>query len=188
MNTGCFSSDNSPVLDPDVRALLTYVNTTTEPTASVDWAAELDQVCEDLDAKVLVPLVAAAAPERDVTYVLDVSFQIGSYAEDKAYINSTTWTPATVPTLNQAIAGLHSVNASTYTATGLTSAFSSSQFVINIPPSAGVVDVLINSFDEGAHPFHLHGHQFWIMASSATGDFNWAEYSNGGLNASNPMR
>jgi hypothetical protein len=188
MNTGCFSSDNAPVLDPDIRALVTYTNTTYEPTTSVDWASGLDQVCEDLNSTLLVPLVAAAAPDRDVTYTLEVSFQIGAYAEDKAYINSTTWTPATVPTLNQAVAGLHSANSSTFAATGLSTAFSASQFVITIPPSVGVVDVLLNSLDEGAHPFHLHGHQFWIMATGATGDFNWDSYSNGRLNVSNPMR
>lgn len=25
------------------------------------------------------------------------------------------------------------------------------------------VDVLIDNFDDGNHPFHLHGHKFWVL-------------------------
>ncbi len=27
-----------------------------------------------------------------------------------------------------------------------------------------VVDLVIENFDEGNHPMHLHGHKFWILA------------------------
>ena len=33
-------------------------------------------------------------------------------------------------------------------------------------PSRGVVDIFINNTDGGEHPFHLHGHTFWILATS----------------------
>lgn len=185
MNTYCFSDDNAPILNNDVRALLTYTNTTDVPTESADWASAVDIVCEDLVTAALVPLAVTPAPTPDVAYTVDVSFQIGAYALDKAYINSTTWVPQKVPTLNQAAAGLHANNQSFSTA-GLSKAFDqSSQFVIDISEYQ-VVDLLINSLDEGAHPFHLHGHQFWIMASSSTGNFDWKTY--GDLNTTNPMR
>jgi len=32
----------------------------------------------------------------------------------------------------------------------------------------------------------LHGNQFWILATGASGDFNWASYPS--LNTTNPMR
>lgn len=185
MNTYCFSSNNAPILNPDVRALLTYTNTTFEPTESADWASAVDIVCEDLVTAALVPRAVTAAPSPDVAYTIEVSFQIGAYALDKAYINSTSWVSQKVPTLNQAVAGLHADNSS-FSAAGLSTAFDqSSQFVIDVP-NYQVVDILINSLDEGAHPFHLHGHQFWIMASDSTGDFNWATYKD--LNTTNPMR
>jgi FtsP/CotA-like multicopper oxidase with cupredoxin domain len=184
MNTDCFSDDNSPILDPDVRALLTYTNTTYEPTESADWSSQLDQVCQDLAVSGMVPLVAAPAPAPDTAYTFDVSFQTGAYALTKAYVNSTTWAASKVPTLHQAVAGLHAGN-NTFNTAGLSSAYDTSQFVIDIP-SYQVVDVLINSLDEGAHPFHLHGHQFWIMATGATGVFDWDTYGN--LSTTNPMR
>ena len=185
MNTYCFSSDNAPILNPDVRALLTYTNTTYEPTESADWASAIDIVCEDLATATLVPSGITPAPAADVAYTIEVAFQIGAYALDKAYINSTTWVPEEIATLNQAVAGLHTSNAS-FSAAGLSTAFDqTSQFVIDVP-NYQVVDLLINSLDEGAHPFHLHGHQFWIMASDSTGDFDWATYKD--LNTTNPMR
>ena len=59
MNTFCFATDNS-VLDPDVKALLTYTNSTEGPTLSSDWLDAVDDVCEDLNATLLVPSVTEA--------------------------------------------------------------------------------------------------------------------------------
>ncbi|CAF4599003.1 unnamed protein product, partial [Rotaria sp. Silwood2] len=33
-------------------------------------------------------------------------------------------------------------------------------------PYQAVVDILLNNTDEGEHPFHLHGHSFWIISTS----------------------
>ncbi|PMD54496.1 multicopper oxidase [Hyaloscypha bicolor E] len=185
MNDYCFS-DQNPVLDTDVRALITYTNSTSDPapTESVDWTYALDTACEDLAPSSLIPYDPLPAPQVDITYPIEISFQIGDFALDKAYINSTTWVPPAIPTLNQAVAGLQ-VNNANFTTSGVSTAFDSSQLVIDVP-TYKVIDVLINSLDEGAHPFHLHGHQFWIMASGAHGAFNWNSYPT--LNMTNPMR
>lgn len=185
MNTYCFAADN-PVLNPEVQALLTYTNTTSEPTESADWTTAFDLVCEDLVDSDLVPSNVTAAPPPDVIYVVDFAFEIGAYALDKAYLNTTTtWVPSTIPTLNQAVAGLHTTN-STFSAAGLSQAYpQSSQFVLDVPDYQ-VVDILLNSNDDGAHPFHLHGHTFWIMAQGSDGVFDWANYTT--LDTTNPMR
>jgi FtsP/CotA-like multicopper oxidase with cupredoxin domain len=183
INEHCFSFD-SPVLDPDLRALISYTNSTSEPTESVDWLDALDLICEDLSPSNLSPLSIEQAPNKDTTYEVTVSFQIGAYALDKAYINSTTWTADKIPTLNQAVTRLQADNTKFNTA-GLSSAYDSSQFVIDVP-TYQVIDLLVNNLDEGAHPFHLHGHQFWIMASGGSGYFDWNSYST--LNTTNPMR
>lgn len=33
-------------------------------------------------------------------------------------------------------------------------------------PHQAVVDIFLNNTDDGEHPFHLHGHNFWIIATS----------------------
>lgn len=187
MTTGCFSSDNALVLNPDVRALITYTNTTYEPTASVDWESGLEEIREDLNATQLVPLSPLPAPSHDITYAIDVSFQIGAYAIDKAFVNTISWAPATVPALNQAVAGLHSANSSTFEKAGVAYVVSPAQLIANIP-SYAIIDVLINSFDddEGAQLFYLHSHQFWVMATGSLGVFGWEKYSDVSLNIPNP--
>lgn len=36
-----------------------------------------------------------------------------------------------------------------------------------------IVEIVLNNFDTGKHPFHLHGHQFQAIARS---DANWGSY------------
>ncbi|KUJ18466.1 uncharacterized protein LY89DRAFT_582403 [Mollisia scopiformis] len=38
------------------------------------------------------------------------------------------------------------------------------------------VDIIINNLDEGAHPFHLHGYSFYVLASYRS-DHGWGSYS-----------
>lgn len=189
MTTSCFATDN-PVLEPTTLAILSYTNTTTRPTSSVDWSDAQPVGCKDLDYTTLVPSELQSAPPADVLYVFDASFQIGAYALDRGYFNSTTWTPARVPTLHQAAAGLRNASlAPDLQRAGASSGFSADQLVVSIPTTQ-VVDLLITNFDDGAHPFHLHGHAFWIMAQSSppatAGYFPWDSYA--GLNTTNPIR
>jgi FtsP/CotA-like multicopper oxidase with cupredoxin domain len=173
MNTNCYAAVN-PVLDPNVLAVLTYTNSTSTPTDSQDWADAYDLVCQDLNSTLLIPSVVEQAPTADVLYELQFSFAIGANALDRAIVNGTTWLPSTEnPTIAQAIAGLKTSNASSFDAAGtISSAFSANQFVISLS-DAKVVDVIVTNFDDGSHPFHLHGHAFWIMATSQDQYFPW---------------
>ncbi len=173
MITFCFGGDN-PILDADVRALITYTNTTTGPADSVDWQDALDAECVGLNSSLLTPFFETEAPPATVIYTLAANFQIGDYALDRAYINGTSWTISEVPTLNQAVAGLQASN-STFTTSGVSSAFSANQYIIDVPDIA-VVDILITNYDEGGHPFHLHGHSFWVLATSPDQYFDWSTY------------
>ncbi|KAI9745890.1 MAG: hypothetical protein M1818_000571 [Claussenomyces sp. TS43310] len=194
MNTNCFTTAND-VLNPDVRAVLSYSNTSTVPDAtSVDWADALEQTCTDLNSTQLIPTEVEAAPTADVVYALEISFQIGADELDVARINSTSWQQPTIPTLNQALAGLHSSNstaASAFNVAGLSNAYDQSTQLVLSVPTTQVVDLIITNLDDGAHPFHLHGHKFWIIAQShppmtTGGYFPWSEY--GAFNTTNPLR
>lgn len=50
--------------------------------------------------------------------------------------------------------------------------------------ASGVFDLVFNSLDDGPHPFHLHGHTFWVM-SVGPGAFTGPT---DGLSPINPMR
>lgn len=49
--------------------------------------------------------------------------------------------------------------------------------------SEGVVEILVNNFDGGDHPFHLHGNIFYVLGSGR-GVYNGRQY----LNLVNPIR
>jgi FtsP/CotA-like multicopper oxidase with cupredoxin domain len=174
MNPNCFAGDND-VLDMDVKAILSYTNSTVDPTdKSVDWNDQLDLVCQDLNSTLLVPVASEQAPTADALYEIQFSFNIGDDALDRGVINGTSWTPNIPnPTINQAISGIsgNPSNISTTTSSQV-KGFSANQFIISLP-AVQTIDLIIMNFDDGSHPFHLHGHIFWVMATSQEQYFPW---------------
>ncbi|KXT16497.1 hypothetical protein AC579_1343 [Pseudocercospora musae] len=80
----------------------------------------------------------------------------------RGFINQTTWRPQSPP-LN-ALAR---------------SKWDDNQFVPHIPynkHSPVWVDIILNNLDEDWHPFHLHGHSFWVL-TSYTSDYNRGSYN-----------
>lgn len=62
-----------------------------------------------------------------------------------AYINTTTFKPQSPPLISIPRAD-----------------YDSNQLVPLIPLNS-VVDIVVNNLDDNAHPFHLHGHDFWLL-------------------------
>lgn len=89
MNTLCFEGDN-PVLDQDVRALMTYTNSTNAPVNSTDWKDAPDAACVGLNASLLTSFFESKVPSALTLYAVAANFQIGDYALDRAYINGTS--------------------------------------------------------------------------------------------------
>ncbi|KAK4234026.1 multicopper like protein [Achaetomium macrosporum] len=187
MITNCFTGDN-PVLDTTTKAVISYSgNSTILPSdASVDWTDALPIHCIDLEDTALVPSQQEAPPGATKMWRLDFSFGIGAMQLDRAKFNGTTWSVlGNTTTLMQAVDGLggeaqgSSVSNSsrnTWAVEGQVGAFGSNQFVLGLSKDQiDVVDILLYSLDEGSHPFHLHGHTFWIL-QTASGPFNWTNY------------
>ncbi|CAF2663801.1 unnamed protein product [Rotaria sp. Silwood2] len=63
-----------------------------------------------------------------------------------------------------------------------------SSWIINID-SDEIIDVIINNIDYGSHPFHLHGHHAWLLASGQARDgyFNESTRINIVYNTINPV-
>lgn len=172
MNEYCFAYTN-PVLDPLTKALITYSGSDATPHTE-DWSQGIDTWCKGLNASLLEPLHEEQAPTSNVLYELRSQFMIGARAIDLAYMNETHWTPNnTYATLNQAVNGLKNGDKELMVAGDIANAFSKNQLVIAVPDEQ-VVDIVLMNFDDGAHPFHLHGHVFWVMASSDGQYFPWS--------------
>jgi len=50
------------------------------------------------------------------------------------------------------------------------------QLVPWVQSSPQFVDVIVNNLDDGAHPFHLHGNDFYVLASHRS-KHGWGSYS-----------
>lgn len=187
LNTFCYAYDN-PLLNPDVRGVVSYTNSSDAPddSRSIDWGEALDVNCVDLNVTGMVPTAAQDAPAADMAYQLDFAFQIGDNALSRGFINGTEWAMAGIPTLNQAVTGLQKGNTN-FTTAGASNAFSANQFVLNIP-DLSVIDVVVLNFDDGAHPFHMHGHTFWVLEDSDEQYYDWTTYPEMSQAKKNPMR
>lgn len=81
------------------------------------------------------------------------------------FINRTSWAPQAIPPLP-----LNAIPRKSW---------DSNQLIpfIPIPKSAPIwVDVIVNNLDDGSHPFHLHGYNFYVLASHRS-DNGWGSYS-----------
>ncbi|KAJ7612677.1 laccase [Roridomyces roridus] len=141
-------------------AILRYVGADeVDPTTNVtDSTAALVET--DLH-----PLVATAVPGTavaggaDITMNLVISLDFTTFTFE---INGNSFTPPTVPVLLQILSGAS-------TATDLLP--SGSVFTL---PANKVVELSIPGGSAGApHPFHLHGHNFFVIKSAGNDTFNF---------------
>lgn len=105
--------------------------------------------------------------EADTTIVLYAITQKLAHLDDepRGSINHTTWKPQMSP-----LAPLISLSRDQW---------DDDQFVPYIGPKRKTlqwVDIVLNNLDEEGHPFHLHGHDFWVL-SAYSSTFNWGSYT-----------
>jgi FtsP/CotA-like multicopper oxidase with cupredoxin domain len=105
--------------------------------------------------------------EADQTILLYTKTQkLAKYSNHPmGFMNRTSWSPQSSPALP-----LISLPRSSWDANQLIP-------FIPLPSSTPLwVDLIINNLDDGAHPFHLHGHSFYVLASHRT-SHGWGSYS-----------
>ncbi|KAG9061938.1 hypothetical protein KI688_006655 [Linnemannia hyalina] len=172
MNLNCFNEEN-PALDASVKALVRYAGAPASQAAhSFDWADEAwPGRCLDLEASMLKPYVVRDAPPADIQVILDMSFQkITKKRVSLGYVNETSWVP-----LKKA-ATLFQVNKGN-------TKFAATQFIVTLNQTQ-TVELVVNNYDEGSHPFHLHGHQVYVVGEGK-GRYIPGESP---LNTINPLR
>ncbi|KAJ7455652.1 laccase [Mycena galericulata] len=141
-------------------AILRYVG-----AADVDPSTNATTSVAPLVETDLHPLVATPVPGTavaggaDVTLNLAITLNFTSFTFD---VNGHEFIPPTAPVLLQILSGARTAaellpNGSVYT----------------LPPNS-VIEVSIPGGTPGApHPFHLHGHNFWVIKSAGNDTFNF---------------
>jgi FtsP/CotA-like multicopper oxidase with cupredoxin domain len=196
--TTCFA-EQPPEMQPEVRGIIHYINSAsanpqprTTPS-SKDWADIVELECRDLNTTDLHPIMRIPAPsEPSATVNLRSNFEIGDWRLSRGFINETSWRPnLRSPSLYRVISGLSTKNTSfTPTSTDATAfvndkAFNKEQELVYQTTGIQTLDIIISNFDDGAHPFHLHGYKFWVLASGS-GYFDPALYPS--IDLTNPLR
>lgn len=180
MITNCFA-DSPKTMQSDTLAVVRYASSGDATPTSKDWTEQLPQDCKDMNTTELVPVATqAASSEPDTVFYLRSNFEIGAYRLSRGFFNGSSWrAQAHDPTLHRSIDGLQNDDAN-YTAPHLSSmpladgsvnaafvnhrAFDINSELVIQTTGVQTIDILISNFDDGAHPYHLHGYKFAVLA------------------------
>ena len=171
-NNGIIGSSSGVPTSPDWEALIVFTGGTSEiPNYTIPPVLNLP--CpKDTNFVEARALVASKAPKPDLYFNVLVQFYKNSNGVKLGYLNHHSYHPAKVVSkhrtpnlLSTYLTGRgnylenYSVGRDNKTLHG-----NPSQPVVF--PFGKVIEILINNTDSGEHPFHLHGHSFWIISSS----------------------
>ncbi|KAK4079138.1 CAZyme family AA1 [Trichoderma harzianum] len=169
MVTHCFTTKN-PRLQPEMRAILQYSSSESkaldkeEPT-SKDWPEAIEVICRDLNVSALHPVIPMTPPPADKYMRFDASFMIGDWRLARGFFNQSTWHHnVTSPSLHRFLSAPS--NATTLKSSPIAvnnMAFDYKKELVIQTEGIRTIDLAINNFDDGNHPFHLHGHKFFVL-------------------------
>ncbi|KAJ5991936.1 multicopper oxidase-domain-containing protein [Penicillium sp. IBT 35674x] len=100
----------------------------------------------------------------DQTFVVYTKIQKLSFNHNMPFgiFNKTTWRPQQDPLIP--LIGLPRTK------------WDQNQFAITTGPEPVWIDIVVNNLDDGGHPFHMHGHSFYIMTVQK-GAYGWGSYN-----------
>lgn len=178
MVTHCWKEPDLPGPGADeVRAAIHYSAPRPKKSANAEksipnsraWSQGMEVQCKDMNTTSYVPVTSDPAPVvADHSYYIRSNLEIGDWRLERGFFNTSTFRPnLQQPTLHRTVDGLATHNEtfnSMRNADGVNSVCynQKNDFVIQ---HAGikVVDLIIQNFDEGNHPMHLHGHKFFVL-------------------------
>ncbi|KAJ3766447.1 Cu-oxidase-domain-containing protein [Lentinula raphanica] len=140
------------------RAILRYKGAPAEdPTAPMSLGPAGAALNALVEAN-LRPLVAAPAPEPDLNITLNLVVTAGKAQWN---VNNVSYLPPEVPTLVKILEGANSADD-----------FNVTENTFILPANKIVQVIFPPSVDDEAHPFHLHGNNFWLIKSNSSEEIN----------------
>lgn len=173
MVTHCFTKKNRR-LQAESKATIRYTSpelkhADAEPT-SRDWPDAIEVICRDLNTSALRPVVAQQAPPADDFVTLRANFMIGAWRLSRGFFNESTWQMnATHPSLHRFLDSPSEVVSLDAPMAINNLAFDTEKEFVLQTTGIRTVDFSINNFDDGSHPFHLHGHKFFVLVQGRGG-------------------
>ncbi|CAG8637523.1 1902_t:CDS:2, partial [Paraglomus brasilianum] len=155
---------------PTIKAIVHYEGGADGPEPKDNpWSDSLTE-CVDLDHKTLQPLKEEKIPEQTKKLELKIAFHKNTTGVVKAFLNESSYIPdINFPSLDKLFKGkpINETSANAYF----------------FDKDGEVVDIYFINTDDGDHPFHIHGYQFWVLG---TGDGDKVDEND--LNTHNPIK
>ncbi|EFX05344.1 diphenol oxidase [Grosmannia clavigera kw1407] len=172
--THCFSEYTLAGQDnPMTQAVVRYtapsddaIHAARLPTTDNDAGAFI-VLCQDMHTRNYAPYPPRPAPAHaDRSYYLRVNLEIGNWQLQRGFFNGSSYRPNLLsPALHRAVDGLRAGNES-YGVAGINRlAFDEQSELVIGHTDVQVVDLVLQNFDEGTHPLHLHGHQLFVLGA-----------------------
>lgn len=140
-----------PALNPNITAPIYYSKKHQNFSPSQDVGMN-----SPFDDMTLQPLYNASAVDYDHQVNLTIDFQVTTDGMNRGMFNELPYLSPKVPTLNTLLSmGADAMNIDVYGPQ--TQAF--------IFKHLDMIELVLNNLDGNAHPFHLHGHTFQMVAS-----------------------
>lgn len=140
-----------PALNPNITAPIYY--STNHQNFSPSQDVGMNSPFDDMT---LQPLYNASAVDYDHQVNLTIDFQVTTDGMNRGMFNELPYLSPKVPTLNTLLSmGADAMNIDVYGPQ--TQAF--------IFKHLDMIELVLNNLDGNAHPFHLHGHTFQMVAS-----------------------
>ncbi|GAW03759.1 Cu-oxidase-domain-containing protein [Lentinula edodes] len=140
------------------RAILRYEGAPAEDPSAPMSLGPAGAALNALVEANLRPLVASPAPEADINITLNLVVTAGKAQWN---VNNVSYLAPEVPTLVKILEGANSADDFNVT---------ENTFVL---PANKIVQVIFPpSIDDEAHPFHLHGNNFWLIKSNSSEEIN----------------
>ncbi|KAM0431334.1 hypothetical protein ACHAPT_005308 [Fusarium lateritium] len=173
MATHCFKTENER-LQPEIRATIRYTSPSSEtplgePT-SKEWSEAIEVICRDLNTTALRPVESISPPPADDFIVLRANFEIGDWRLARGFFNDSTWHGnVTHPSLHRYLNADAKGVAQKSPISVNEAVFDRRKELVLETTGIRTIDISINNFDDGAHPFHLHGHKFFVLLQGNSG-------------------
>lgn len=176
MVTHCWKEPDLPAHGAaEVRAIIRYVSENEPPKdmtslpTSQNWKEGIEVHCRDMNTTTFIPTSLEPAPAvADHSYFLRANLERHAWRLERGYFNTSTFRPQLQhPTLHRTIDGFSTNNESFTSMAEINGVNSKSYHPENdfLIQHSGikVIDIIIQNFDEGNHPMHLHGHKVWVL-------------------------
>lgn len=192
-NQFCAKEEN-PNFDMNAKAIVSY-NGNSKNVEQSTWRYNGgDVLCRDFDQSRLktlnkkVPHPHSYSNLPDLRIDLDILFMIGAQQISHGYLNDRTYLPLQNGSTMYQLGVSPKDNSVRPWDDNQLLTFHDNQYMINLNQRGQVIDLVLNNYDDGAHPFHLHGHKFWVLAIGDSGYFQDDYYDNDEvMNFDNPI-